>query len=228
MSDESDHSDVSLDEEDEELIWRVFYSQNEVNHSDSSDSESDSDISVSDIDDPELVAKYRDLRENRVQEDLSPEEKKRLLIFNFTDEQMQRFEAFRRLRINKPGIKKVCNSVLGHSIAQNIAIVLAGISKLYIGEIITRAFEVQERENKAKLLADIERKKQQKRDILKTLESGTEVEVDDTRLTYEGDVQQPLQPHHIREAWRLYQLESSGAAQAQWRREGGSDGKFFR
>lgn len=222
-------SDVSLEEEDEELIWRVFYSKMENGeYSSELEHEDDSDISLDGIDDPELVRKYLDLKANKVEKDLSIEEKKRLLISNFTEEQMQRFEAYRRMTINKPSVKKISNSVLGHSIAQNIALVLAGISKLYLGEIVTKAFEVQERENKGRLITDIANKKTQKRDILKRLEEGSDIEVEDEPLKYDGDKLQPLQPHHIREAWRLYQLENSGAPLAQWRREGEADGKMFR
>lgn len=231
-------SDVSLDEEDEELIWRVFYAPIEErsrsasahltdDHSDSEDSES-SITDLSDIEDPELVSKYRELRNTKIEDSLKPDDEKRLLLSNFDEEKMKKYEAFRTLTINKIGVKKVCNSVLGHSIPQNIAVIMAGLSKTLVAEIITRAFEVQEREFKANLIMDIERKKNQKREILKSLEEGKEVEVDDKPLEYQGDKGQPLQPEHIREAWRLYRLENSGVFNAQFRRQGEADGLMFR
>ncbi|KAK6453861.1 transcription initiation factor TFIID subunit 11 [Scheffersomyces xylosifermentans] len=243
---EDNYSDVSLDEEDEELIWRVFYSRLEKNgyslkdspedyyeENDSSSEEEgddeDEEISdISDIDDPELVAKYRDLKEKKIDKTLDEEQKKRLLIANFTDEQMERFESYRRMTVNKPGVKKICNGVLGHSIPQNIAVVLAGISKSLLGEVISRALELQERDHKAKLILDIDFKKRQKREILDSLDRGQEIEVDDRRLQYEGDKVKPLQPNHIREAWRLYRLENSSVPSSQWRRQGDADGKIFR
>lgn len=239
LDDENDDhlSDVSLDEDDEELIWRVFYSSLEKRGQDSPLNDNESDFSdgdvldelsdISDIDDPELLSKYNELKSLSVG-NLNEEEKKRLLISNFTDDQMERFESYRRMTVNKPGVKKVCNGVLGHSIPQNIAVVLAGLSKLFLGEIITRAFEIQERENKAQLILDIDRKKKQKKSILKSLENGMEIEVDDTKLKYRGDAQGPLLPEHIREAWRLYKLENSGTFSAQWRKQGDCDGKLFR
>lgn len=234
-------SDVSLDEEDEELIWRVFYGpleeRSKVNYQNDSmgpseyedDLEEDEELTdLSDIDDPELVSKYRDLKNPSLAFNLSEEERKRLLMSSFSNEQMERFEAYRRMTVNKPGVKKVCNSVLGHSIAQNISVVLAGLSKLLLSEIITRAFEIQERHNKAKLIQDINTKKRQKKTILRSLENGIEVEVDDRRLEYQGDKQLPLQPEHIREAWRLYNLENSGSFDAQWHKQGEADGTLFR
>ncbi|ODV65237.1 histone-fold-containing protein [Hyphopichia burtonii NRRL Y-1933] len=244
LVDDGYQSDVSLEEEDEELIWRVFYSpleerarQNEEPSlsDEESDEENDDDVDVdedltdlSDIDDPELVAKYRELKQSNITDDLSEEQERRLLLSSFTEEQMEKYEAFRRTTVNKPGVKKIVNSVLGHSIPQNVAVVLAGLSKLLLGELITRAFEVQEREFKAKLIMDIDNKKKQKRKILKSLEEGREIEVDHKPLVYAGDFKQPLKPEHIQEAWRLYKLENSSVFNAQWRRQGEADGRFFR
>lgn len=240
--DDDEHlSDVSLDEEDEELIWKVFYSALEDKRQRGSfeeehnihENESEDDIDFQDIgdllniDDQELISRYNELNELTV-DNLNEEEKKRLIIANFTDEQMERFESYRRMTVNKPGVKKVCNGMLGHSIPQNIAVILAGLSKLFLGEIITKAFEIQEKENKAQLILDIENKKKQKLEILKSLEKGQEVEVDDKKLQYNGDLHRPLQPEHIREAWRLYKMENSGVSNAQWRTQGDSDGKIFR
>ncbi|RLV90690.1 Transcription initiation factor TFIID subunit 11 [Spathaspora sp. JA1] len=239
-------SDVSLDEEDEELIWRVFFSEwdkqenseyeddceneyessGEYPGSDESISEDISDIS--DIDDDELVSKYKELRKLKVDRTMTEEEKKRLLIANFTDDQMERFEAYRRMTVNKPGVKKICNGVLGHSIAHNIAVVIAGISKSFLGEIITKAIEVQDRENKGRLILDIDAKKNQKREITQSLERGQEIEVDDRRLQFDGDRPSPLQPYHVREAWRLYKLENSSAFTNQTRRQGDAEGGLFR
>lgn len=241
-------SDVSLEEEDEELIWRVFYGPAEqktrlaqLQHMqdfpdsfDDSEEEDDEDLDaeyftdLSDIDDPQLVAKYKELKQAKINANLTEEEERRLLLSNFTEEQMEKYEAYRRVTINKPGVKKVCNSVLGYSLPQNIVVVLAGLSKLLLSEVITRAYEVQQREFKAKLILDIENKKKQKRKILKSLEEGIEIEVDHKPLQYLGDLQQPLKPEHLREAWRLYKVENSGAFNSQWRRQGEADGKLFR
>ncbi|ODV80234.1 histone-fold-containing protein, partial [Suhomyces tanzawaensis NRRL Y-17324] len=237
-------SDISLDEDDEELIWRVFYNdldrktglldqstQDIEDHNNYYEEDEDEDIEdvsdLSDIEDSELAQRYRELRETKIDKDMPEEEKKRLLISHFSEDQMERFEAYRRMTINKPGVKKICNSVLGQSIPQNLAVVLAGISKLFLGEIITKAFEVQERENRSKLIIDIDEKKKQKLAVLKSLEQGKEVNVDDKskKLQYGGDVAKPLQPNHIVEAYRLYKMENSGAFESQWRREGEVDGK---
>ncbi|KAI5950046.1 TAF11 [Candida margitis] len=228
LSNEDALSDISLDEEDEELIWRVFFSDlekhtNRQKQSESIDEEPadaeeiDSDneelFSISSEDllslgDPALADRYKDLKSNAIDVNLSEEEQKRLLITNFTNDQMERFEAYRRSTINKPGVKKICNGVVGHSVSQVIATVVAGVAKSFISEIISKSFEVQDRDNKGTLLSDIEKKKNQKRSDIENIQ--TESETKPAPLSYQGDHSSPLQPTHIREALRLYQDECSG------------------
>lgn len=221
-------SDISLDEEDEELIWRVFFSdlekqkdiqqQNELIDEERaeageilSDNEELQSIALEDLlllGEPTLINRYKDLKDNAIDSNLSEEEQKRLLITNFSNDQMERFEAYRRLTVNKPGVKKICNGVVGHSVSQVIATVVAGVAKLFISEVISKSFEVQERDNKGKLLFDIEQKKSQKRSDIENAQFQSETKR--PRLLYQGDHNAPLQPSHIREALRLYEEECSG------------------
>lgn len=249
MSDcESDFSDVSLDEEDEALIWRVLYSPHEEDEKNRDNDENDEseekkkeeteeieefdDSDLSDVEDDELVAKYNKLKRQADGDgdvELDDDEKKRLLVTSFTDDQMERFEAYRRMAVNKPGVKKICNSILGHLIPQNIAVVMAGLSKLLLGDIITKAFEVQENEFKTQFKLEIDSKKRRKRDTLQKLAKGEDVPlVPERNLEYMGDYKMPLTPEHIREAWRLYRLENSGTLEAKWRSQGEGDGLYFR
>lgn len=224
-------SDVSLDEDDEELIWRVFYSSKEDKSNEGADLDIDEEelSDLSDIEDEQLVQRYKELKEQE-SKPLLEDDKKKLLITSFTNDQMDKFEAYRRMAVNKPGVRKICNGVLNQSIPQNMAIVLAGISKLFLGDIITKAFEIQEREYKAQLILDIDAKKKRKKETLKRMENGQDVSNDppERKLEYLGDSKGPLQPEHVREAWRLYKLESSGAYLSQWSTQGEGDGKLFR
>lgn len=229
MSSSDDNpSDVSLDEEDEELIWRVFYSAQDDQDGANAHND-DSDLSdLLDIEDQQLVAQYRQLKAEE-NAPLDADEKKRLLIASFSDDQMERFESYRRMTVNKPGVKKICNSVLGQLIPQNIAVVMAGLSKLLLGDIITKAFEVQEQEYKSQLVADIEEKKRRKKEVIARLAKGEDVKlVPEKKLEYMGDRKLPLQPEHVREAWRLYKLESSGSFLTKYQTQGDGDGLLFR
>lgn len=249
MSDDEDgnYLDVSLDEEDEELIWRVFFGDKEAYESgaqgdidvDASDSEEYQQLQreveelkdmagLEDVD-PELAARFKQLIKEEPDRDMSEADKKQLLSLNLTPEQMARFETYREMKLNRPGVKKICNGVLGHLIPNNIAVILLAVSKSFLGEIITRAMEIQKREAKGQLLQDVEAKKKTKADALRRIAEGEEaVEVEENRLQYLGDEPSTLQPYHVREAWRLYQLENSLAINPQWRYQGDADGKYFR
>ena len=39
------------------------------------------------------------------------------------------------MTVNKPGVKKICNGIVGHTIPQIIAVVMAGVSKLFLGKL---------------------------------------------------------------------------------------------
>lgn len=233
MSDsESVQSDVSLDEDDEEFIWKVFYSKLENDPYGTAPYGSEladfSDLSDIEESDPQLVARFRELVQKE-QQPLTEDEQRALLISSFSEEQMERFEAYRRMAINKAGVRKVCNGILGNTMPQNIAVVMAGLSKQLLSEIITLAFEVQERENKAQLILDIDEKKKRKRETIRKMAKGDELPVvPEQKLEYMGDYKLPLTPDHIREAWRIFQTQGSGAFMSKWRTQGEADGKFFR
>lgn len=239
-------SDVSLDEEDEDLIGRVFYNNipsgsGDLGDNNGSDEElritdddntsisEISDTSFSDEEDIELVNRYKNLKKRKVDKQLGEEDRKKLMMASFSEDQMDRFEAYRRVTVNKPGVKKICNGVLGHSIPQNIAVVLAGLSKLFLSEIITKAFEIQEKENKANLIIAVDQKKHEKKKILKSLESGQDIpNKPPTKLVYGGDFQTPLKPEHVREAVRLYKYESSANLENEIKNQNDSRGKAYK
>lgn len=45
---------------------------------------------------------------------------------------------------------------------------------------------------------------------MKNLDNNEDVEINEFKLHYRGESMEPLRPEHIREAVRLYKLESSG------------------
>jgi transcription initiation factor TFIID subunit 11 len=71
------------------------------------------------------------------------------LMATFTPDQMERYEAFRRSRLAAPGVRKVMNSTLGFSVHHDCGIVMAGAAKLFVGEMIETARQVQDQWSKA-------------------------------------------------------------------------------
>ncbi|CDS13538.1 hypothetical protein LRAMOSA05714 [Lichtheimia ramosa] len=68
----------------------------------------------------------------------------KLLLENFSNDQLQRYEAYRRSALNRTNVRRLVSQVLNQQCSQTMAIVVAGFSKVYVGEIIEKAREVME------------------------------------------------------------------------------------
>jgi transcription initiation factor TFIID subunit 11 len=183
------------------------------------------------------------------EEELDKEEQTRLLMDNLSEEQMSRYEYLKRSSLNRGQMKKLAYSVLNQSVSNNVAIILGGVGKLFVGEIVERARDVKLRMDKADLLIKLSEKRELNAELKKQLKALKDAEDDDNELVDLTPIKTridaikaelnkldlkkvstngPLQPEHIREAWRLYQIESNAVPNSQWRRQGERDGMMFR
>lgn len=124
----------------------------------------DLDLDSSDIDEADFGAETF----VTYQETAAEKARMKLLLDSFNEDQMARYEVFRRVTLNKINVKKLANSILAQSLPQNIAVVIAGSGKVFVGEIVERARQIQSIRG----------------------QHGS------------------LEPEHLREAYRLYKLES--------------------
>lgn len=76
-------------------------------------------------------------------EDDAEKRKLAILLEAFDDDQNQRYEAFRRANLNKAAVKRLANQVLSQSVTANVGTVIGGFSKVFTGEIIELALEIQ-------------------------------------------------------------------------------------
>ncbi|CDR39407.1 CYFA0S03e02982g1_1 [Cyberlindnera fabianii] len=229
LSDDSDNSDFEAALEDEEsyILNKIFKSVHDLRAS--SDGVNDDEA-----EEPE--------------EELDEEERLRLLMEHLDPVQMSRYEYFKRTGINRGSVKKLAYAVLNQSVSNNVAIIVSGVSKVFVGEIVEKARQVQERYNKADYLIKLKEKKElsvllkKEQKLLKEAEQKQE-SVDTTPIisrimTLKEEIKKmdlrninehaPLQPEHIREAWRLYQIENHSVPGHQWRQQGERDGMMFR
>ncbi|CAG8813540.1 21559_t:CDS:2, partial [Cetraspora pellucida] len=58
-------------------------------------------------------------------------------------DQTERFEVYRRSALSKPNVKKLVSGILGQPCSNNISIVVAGFSKIFIGEIVEKALDIK-------------------------------------------------------------------------------------
>ncbi|KAI8595365.1 hTAFII28-like protein conserved region-domain-containing protein [Dissophora ornata] len=73
----------------------------------------------------------------------SKEELKALLDC-FSDEQLQRYEVYRRSVLSRPTVKKLVGTILNQQVTQTMAFVVAGFCKVFVGEMVEKAREVME------------------------------------------------------------------------------------
>ncbi|KAK9499483.1 hypothetical protein O3M35_002513 [Rhynocoris fuscipes] len=73
-------------------------------------------------------------------------EKMQVLVSNFTEDQLNHYEMYRRSAFPKAAIKRLMQTLTGTSISQNVVIAMSGIAKVFVGEVIEEALDVMERQ----------------------------------------------------------------------------------
>ncbi|KAF6807370.1 hypothetical protein CSOJ01_08255 [Colletotrichum sojae] len=122
-----------------------------------------------------------------------------MLVESFDPEQYDRYELWRAAKLTEAVVKRVVNATVSQSVPPNVALAVKSVSKLFIGELIERARDVQGEWIKAT------GEKQSELPTPPTTDENGEI-----NQAAMDDKRGPLRPDHLREAWRRYKMSGDG------------------
>ncbi|ORX64424.1 TAFII28-domain-containing protein [Anaeromyces robustus] len=117
---------------------------NEKDKKEEKDKEKDKkeDEEQEDEEDQDIDGVYEELEEENTQ--LKNKEMLKDLLNEFSEEQIQRYEVYRRSTLPKAAVKRLVQNILNQSVSNSMGIVVGGFSKIFIGEIVEKARDVME------------------------------------------------------------------------------------
>ncbi|KAK7420819.1 hypothetical protein QQZ08_010219 [Neonectria magnoliae] len=122
-----------------------------------------------------------------------------MLVEAFDTQQYNRYELWRAAKLADSVVKRVVNATVSQSVPQNVSTAVKAVAKLFAGEIIEAARNVQGEW----IIAG-----EKQSDLPTPPPSNNDAAPDDeTAAAAEMDLKRgPLRPDHLREAWRRYRL----------------------
>uniref|UniRef100_A0A1I7UQE1 Transcription initiation factor TFIID subunit 11 n=1 Tax=Caenorhabditis tropicalis TaxID=1561998 RepID=A0A1I7UQE1_9PELO len=89
---------------------------------------------------PQMTRRLDDEEENELSR-----MKTQLLLSNFSQEQLERYESYRRSSFQKSTIRRLISQYTGGAnVGQNVVIAIAGLAKVFVGEVVEEALDIRD------------------------------------------------------------------------------------
>jgi transcription initiation factor TFIID subunit 11 len=165
-----------------------------------------------------------------------------MLVEAFDSEQYSRYELWRAAKLSDAVVKRVVNATVSQSVPQNVSTAVKAVAKLFAGEIIEAARNVQGEwiaagEKQSDLPTPPPDTSAAAAAAATTTSQGAEGDAEDTAAKADKQGEEapeprrgPLRPDHLREAWRRYRIsgESRGVGVQQlWHAQQGNGVERF-
>ncbi|OCK84221.1 TAFII28-domain-containing protein [Lepidopterella palustris CBS 459.81] len=76
--------------------------------------------------------------------EMQNKEKMKVLLEALSEDQAERYEIYRRIKLKKDIVRKITNQTLSQSVPQPVIVTINGYTKVFIGELITHALTIRD------------------------------------------------------------------------------------